>query len=696
MRLKLLLILVLIMCSTFHLEAQHKVKIYKENFRTSEPGFESAWVNVKQGNKAFKAGIGFYKEAMEKYQSALQYNLYHPELNYKMGVCCLFSDKKMESLNYFKRAYEFKEDVAPDIHFMIGRGYHYNHQFDNAIEEYRKYLDGLSEKERKKLNIDFDKLIQECENGKKLIQDTVRVQIVNIGNNINSSEDDYNSVITSNGNRMYFTSRRQYLPNTRRNHFDNKFNEDIYVSYFNNGIWELAQNIGKSVNSKFNDAALAVSPDAQQLYIYNGVKKRGDIYVSNFNKRGKWGSPTPISGKFNSRDRETTLSITADEQTLFFIRTSKKNSVGGSDIFYATKKANGKWDKPQNLGNVINTSYDEEAVFIEPDGNTIYFSSKGHNTMGGFDIFRSTADENKQWSEPQNLGFPVNSADDDLFYITTSDTAVSYFTSIREDTYGDKDIYKIAYLPPPVEEDTLPEIVEEPEPVIDTIKFIVTDTIRIVEEVPVEKPDPTILLKGTVMDESDISPVLAKIEIIDMDLNNVIATSISEKENGNYSIKLDERKNYGVEITAQGYMLFLDIIDIPEDLETKEIIRNFVLKKVKVGETIILKNIFFETNKAVLTPESYVELGRVLKLLESNPTLRIEISGHTDNVGSYEVNQRLSEARAKAVVDFLVGSGTDSSRLEYAGYAFSQPVAPNNTPEGRAQNRRVEFKILSK
>ena len=494
---------------------------------------------------------------------------------------------------------------------------------------------------------------------------------------------------------MYFTSRRQYPPNAKRNSFDNKFNEDIYVSYFGNGIWELSQNAGKSINSKFNDAALAISSDEQQLYIYSGVKRKGDMYVSNY-RRGKWGSPSALPGKFNSRDRETTLSITADEQTLFFVSTSKKNSVGGSDIFYTTMKSNGTWNKPQNLGTTINTPYDEEAVYIEQDGSILYFSSKGHNTMGGFDIFKSTLDDNKQWTKPQNLGFPVNSADDDLFYITTSDTAASYFTSIREDTYGDRDIYKITYLPPPIEEDTLPEIVEEPEPVIDTIRFIVTDTIRIVQEVPVEKPDPSIILLGTVLDESDISPVLARIEIIDMDDNEVIATSISDRDEGNYSIKLKEKKNYGVEITAQGYMLYLDIINIPEDFERKEIIRNFVLKKVKVGEKIILKNIFFETNKAVLTSGSHIELGRVLKLLESNPTLRIEISGHTDNVGSFAVNQRLSEARAKAVVDYLIGEEVNESRLEYSGYAFSQPIAPNDTPDGRAKNRRVEFKILSK
>jgi len=308
--------------------------------------------------------------------------------------------------------------------------------------------------------------------------------------------------------------------------------------------------------------------------------------------------------------------------------------------------------------------------------------------MGGFDIFKSTLLPDGEWSAPQNIGFPINSAGDDLFYTTYNDSTLAYISSMREDSYGMMDIYKVSYIPELVYDDILSEAEEYPEVELEWLAFL--------DEGPVVGIDKSVLLKGIVADREDSVPLMARLEIIDMDINDVIATSISDKESGSYSIRLEEKKNYGVEITSQGYMVFLDIINIPPDTEASEMISNFGLQKVKVGEKVILRNIFFELNKATLTPASYEELGRVLKLLESNPTLRIEISGHTDNVGSFQVNQRLSEARAKAVIDYLVGNGIEPDRLEYAGYAFSRPVATNDTAEGRAQNRRVEFEILSK
>ena len=361
--------------------------------------------------------------------------------------------------------------------------------------------------------------------------------------------------------------------------------------------------------------------------------------------------------------------------------------MGGTDIFVSRKNEKAKWGKPENAGPVINTPYDEEAVFLHPNGKTLFFSSKGHNSIGGFDIFMTTMMDDGGWSIPQNIGFPINSAGDDLFYSTYNDSTSAFFSSMREDSYGFMDIYEITYIPELVYVDTIPEAEE--------ILDVELEVLAFEGEVP-DEIDHSIVLKGIVSDREDSIPLMARLEIIDLDINDIIATSISDKESGNYSIRLEEKKNYGVEITSQGYMLFLDIVSIPSDYEESELNRNFSLQKVKVGEKVILKNIFFELNKAMLTSASYEELGRVLKLLESNPTVRIEVSGHTDNVGSYEVNQRLSEARAKAVVDYLIGNGIDSARLEYAGYAFSQPVATNDTDDGRAQNRRVEFEILSK
>ncbi|MBE9510660.1 MAG: OmpA family protein [Bacteroidetes bacterium] len=671
-----IIFLVFVLCAS----AQEKLKIKISDFDIDEPGLQSAWTHLKMGDKYFKAGKGTFPEAILEYQFALQYNRYNPALNYNIGVCCLYSDKQGDALGYFQKAFEFDNNIAPDIHLLLGRAYQYNYQFDKAIKEYQIYMGALTEKEKNKMDFDIERRMQECRNGIELIKDTLRVEITNIGNNINSKQDDYNSVISKNEKRMYFTSRRPFYARPDRNYFDNKFNEDIYVSYYEDNNWGLAQNLGKTVNSKYNDAVLSISPDAQNLFLYRGVKRKGDFYVSEAIK-DKWTSPKRFSGKFNSSSsRETTLNFNEDGSKAVFVSSDKKESIGGTDIFFIRKGPNDKWGEPVNLSATVNTTYDEEGVFIDSIGNTLYFSSTGHNSMGGYDIFKTTMDEKGNWSEPVNLGFPINSPYDDLFYIPTRDTAVSYLSSVRQDGYGYMDIYKITYLPPPE-----PEIIkEEPEPVIDTVVVKIKET------------EPKFIVRGSVLNSKDSSPVVAKLEVIDMDINQVVATTISDRSDGFYSVKLGEKKDYGIEITAQGYLVYLDILEVEEDLGSNEFFRNFLLKPIEVGEKVILKNIFFEFSKAVLTSDSYIELGRILKLMSTNPGLRIEISGHSDNIGSYAYNQKLSEQRAKTVVDYLVGLGIDPARLEYAGYASSQPVASNDTEEGRAQNRRVEFKILSK
>jgi len=215
------------------------------------------------------------------------------------------------------------------------------------------------------------------------------------------------------------------------------------------------------------------------------------------------------------------------------------------------------------------------------------------------------------------------------------------------------------------------------------------------EKTPLIPIDSSVLMKGMIYDSLTKDPIMAKLELIDTDQNKVVATSISGQD-GKYQLKLPEKKKYGVEITAKGYLFFLDVVDPAESPSDELYIRNFVLTKLEVGTKVVLKNIFFEFSKSTLKPESYAELSNVVKFMKSNPGLRLEISGHTDNIGSLKANKKLSEARAKAVVDYLVSQGIDPSRLEYKGYAFTQPIAPNDTPEGREKNRRVEFKIISK
>ncbi len=670
-------------------QAQEKVKIKKAEFKTEqEEGLEEAWKNIKQGDKYYKAGKGTYREAREHYLFAYKYNPDNAELNYKIGVCYLFSDDKFESINYLTRAFRTDENVAKDIRFLTGKAYHLTLEFDEAINQYRKYMESLDPKQLAQERSTIDKLIQECENGKELVESPQRVIINNMGEQINSVGDDYNPVFAPEDSAIYFTSRREHNEKAKRSPIDNKYYEEIYVASAAGEDWEPARNMGKPVNSmNHNTAAVGLSPDGTEFYIYRGYKGGGGIYRSTL-KEGKWGSPKNIPSRMRSKFRETTMCLSPDGKRFYFVSDNEKTSIGGKDIFVSRQDATGKWEEPENIGREINTPYDEEAVFISPDGNILYFSSRGHNTMGGFDVFKSERNDLGEWSPAENLGYPINSPDDDVFYKVTNDPRFAYYSANRMGGIGGKDIYRIVFLG------------EEKEMRMSTEDILIAG---IQEEgkngfftpaVPIAL-DTSYVLTGKVYDSETGDGVMAKLDFIDVDLSKVVATAVAN-DTGYYRAKLPEGKAYGIEITATDYLFFLDIVDVSGEESDEEIHRDFGLEKVEVGATVILENIFFETGKATLKPESFAQLEQVLKFMNSNPTVRMEISGHTDNTGSLKLNTRLSQARAEAVVDYLVEHGIDPERLDAKGYAFSQPIATNDTVEGRARNRRVEFKILSK
>jgi hypothetical protein len=669
--------------------AQQEVKIKKAEFRTEkEEGFAEAWKNIREGDKLYKAGKGTYREAREHYLFAARYNPENAELNYKIGVCYLFSDDKFESIKYLTRAFLADENVARDIRFLGGQAYHLTLEFDEAINQYRKYKESLDPKHLALEGRKIDKLIEECENGKKLVADPRRVIINNMGDQINSVGDDYNPIFAPEDSAIYFTSRRQHSEKAKRSPIDNKFYEDIYVASAAGDGWLPARDMGKPVNSlNHNTAAVGLSQDGTQLYIYRGYKGGGGIYVSTV-KEGKWGAPKNISSKLRSKNRETSMCLSPDGKTFYFVSDNEKTTTGGKDIFFSGQDATGKWKKPENIGKEINTPYNEEAVFLSPDGNTLYFSSKGHNTMGGFDVFRSERNDFGEWSPAENMGYPINSPDDDVFYKVTRGERFAYYSANRMGGYGGKDIYRILFLG------------EEKEMRMSTEDLLIAGTLEKGKKGFFTPPqsivlDTSYIITGKVFDSETFDGVMAKLDFIDVDLSRVVATAVAN-DTGFYRASLPSGKAYGVEIVARDYMFYLDIVDLTGEASDEEIHRDFPLDKVEIGATVVLENIFFETGKATLKPESFLQLEQVLKFMNSNPGVRMEISGHTDNTGSLKLNTRLSQSRAEAVVEYLVEHGIDASRLDAMGYAFSQPIAPNDTAEGRAKNRRVEFKILSK
>jgi len=664
-----------------------EIIIRKEDF-TSKDIYKFVKENIEKGEEFYTKGRGGYRTALEYFLKAYKHLPNNPALNYKIGICYFKTISKKLSLQYFKKAYELNPNITEDLLYYLAMAYQINYEFETAIEYYKKYksrmLPSENYAEKKK---EIDKRIQECINGIELIKNPTRVWIDNIGSAINTQYPEYSPLITADESMLLFTSRRPDTYGGGIDPEDNLYFEDIYVSYNHGQGWSLAKNIDKPLNTKGNDATVGLSPDGRKLFIFNGAQNNGDIFISEYTSKG-WEKPSDKSLRknINSPYHETTASFSFDGRTMFFV-SDRPGGYGGHDIWMSKYNEEKKeWGPPVNLGPVINTEYDEEGVFMHPDGRTIFFASKGHNSMGGFDIFKSTLNDDGTWSTPENLGYPINTPDDDVFFCLSGNGKRAYISSVREDGYGDYDIYVVTFRGP-----------EKP-PILKTEDQLLANALPITESTITEKVEiktmRLTIVKGTISDAFTQKPIEAFIEIIDNVKNEVVYVTQSDAQTGKYIVTLPSGRNYGINVRAEGYLFFSENFDIPPTTEYQEIIKDIYLSKLKVGEKVILRNIFFDFGKATLKPESYAELDRLVKLLNDYPNLRVEISGHTDNISSLEFNLKLSEARAKAVVDYLISKGISQNRLEYKGYAFLQPIAPNDTEEGRKLNRRVEFKII--
>jgi len=672
-------------------DAQHRLSVRKQDYKIVGTGFADSWKLIKEGNKFFDKGPGTFRDAGKCYLKAYRYNPNCASLNYNIGLCYLFSDQKYEAIRYLAKAEKSDPSVAPDIKYLMGRAYHLTLEFDKAISSYTDFLNRLGSDKQSAGTADLvNRLIDQCRNGKELIAKRHRVVISNLGKSVNSVEDDYNPVFSSDEKTMYFTSRRQQNDKDPRNRFDNKFFEDIYVTRYDSGRWSEAKRMESPLNTKknnTNNSGVALSADDTKMFLYEGRRNAGDILWSE-KHMDTWSRPKYLKGKVNSIFRETSLCLTRDGNILYFISDNKKTTLGGTDIYTSNRMPDGKWSKPTNMGNLLNSVYDEAGVRLSENDSVLYFSSKGHKSMGGYDIFHSEKLPDGLWSSPENIGYPINTPDDDLFYFPSSQTKSAYYSTLLEKGVGGKDIYKVVFL------GAEKEIVFPPSVML--VSGLTTPPENVFYTLPAKfAVDTSLLMKGTITDSETGKPVFAKMELIDAEISRIVATTTSDSA-GSYFIRIPQSKRYGVEIVARNYMLYLDIVDLAQESYRREIVRDFRLDPIEIGARMILKNIFFEFGKSTLKSESYIQLDNVVLLMQSTPGLRIEISGHTDNVGSAKTNQKLSEDRSRAVVDYLVSRGVELARLEYKGYGFSQPVASNSTADGRSQNRRVEFKITGK
>ena len=618
--------------------------------------------------------------------TAANFDTTNIKANFEAGHMHLLTINKDFAIKFFLRIYHQDPDFRFDLEYWIGKAYHYGLDFDNAIKYYSLYRDKLIKKPtyagKDKVELkDVERNIVECNNGKEFVAHPKNFSIVNIGREINSEFDDYAPVLSENGNELVFTTRRRDGNTYENVADDNKPYEDVFTATKTGGTWSKAKNIGPTINTKFNNSNLSMSPDGNTLFLYND-EGNGDIYFSLRLKDGSWGVPDPLPGLINSSFKESSISMTKDGKVVYFA-SERPGGFGASDIYVCTKDTKGEWTKIKNLGTTINTEYDEDGPFIDYDGKTLYFSSKGRKGMGGFDIFKSTLldlDRN-EWSEPMNLGYPINTPDNDIYFVSSPDGKKAYYSSTREDGFGYDDIYEITV--PPEEPKKEPLVAaKDPEPKKEEPK----------KEEP-KKVEPFKYIVN-VVDADTQSALEAKVRL--QGFKDNVMVGVMNQGNGVYefSITTSGPKDYRISAERTGYVFVNEAVKI-DGAPGKSKTRTVQMRKLVVGVSSVLRNIYFDFSMSMLKKESYSELSKLEAMMKQNDGIRVEISGHTDNYGSKLRNKRLSLHRADAVRSFLTSKGIDPRRVTTAGYGEDKPLASNDDEkEGRALNRRVEFKVL--
>lgn len=609
---------------------------------------------AKKGQKAYDSGD--WDEALQNFKKADSIETNNPFVNYSIGMTYAQKNEYYKSLRYFKTA-KNKGNLSPDLDYHLGKAMHQNNKFEDALAIFENYKTKLNPSDNK--TVEIDKLIANCKVGVELIKNLVEVKITNLGDKINTKYADFSPAINADESMMVFTSRRSNSTGGLIDIQDNQYFEDIYFSKSEYGNWQEAQNVGNDINTTNHDACIGLSADGQQMLVYKTFSQvNGDLYISNL-KGQNWEKPTDLGVNINSQFWESSASLSADGKTIFF-SSNRPGGFGGTDIYMSKKDANGVFAPAILLGAEVNTPFDENSPFIHPDGKTLYFSSNGHKSLGGFDIFATTLNikTGEITSRTENLGYPINTALDDVYFVWSSDSKRAYFSSIREEGFGEKDIY-------------------------------------VLERKNAEAA--LLIYKGKVLDCDNKTPLYSKIEVTDNTTGQLVGIYHTNVKTGEYIIVLPAEVNYGiqVEVETPGYVFYSKNIDISTLKNFEEIKDSICIKSSKVGSSFVLNNVFFDVNLSVLRNESEAELNKLIDILKKNPRMKILVAGHTDSDASHEYNMTLSDARAHAVRNYLVNKGIKENRVEWKGYGETKPTAPNDTPANKQLNRRTVIEILA-
>jgi outer membrane protein OmpA-like peptidoglycan-associated protein len=571
----------------------------------------------------------------------------------------LYTDigKQEQAIDEYRKAIELSPDSFINNYYSVAKLEVEVARYAEANDHLNKFLEKV--KPSSSLIKKANKLKDLCSFAIEATKKPVPFKPFNLGDSVNSRFAEYLPTLTADEQTLIFTVRQ---PRDEKTLGRNIEEEDFYICRKINGRWTSRVNLGPPINTHGNEGAQCISPDGKYLFYTACNRPNGlgscDIYMAE--KIGNsWSEPVNLGAPLNSPSWESQPSISSDGRTLYFL-SSRSGGQGRTDIWKSVRQDDGSWSAPVNLGNKINTPDNEASPFIHPDNNTLYFASDGHIGMGGADIYYSRKDSSGEWGTPVNLGYPINTSSDESSLIVAASGKNAYFASNRADGKGALDLYSF-------------ELYKEAQPL--AVSYI----------------------KGKVYDSRSKKPLDAKFELIDLNSGKIIVESSSDKINGEFLVCLPAGRDYALNVSKPGYLFYSDNFSLKDTSNVANTGNMDVpLQAIQVGETVVLKNIFFETNDFSLKEESKVELDKLTAFMFANRNIKIEISGHTDNTGDKKYNQTLSEKRAKAVFDHLLNAGITADRITFKGYGDSKPVASNDTPEGKAKNRRTEFTIISK
>jgi outer membrane protein OmpA-like peptidoglycan-associated protein len=603
-----------------------------------------------QGMEVF--GFAHRKQAADMFILSIQMNPKNAKAQLMAGQSIMLSVQKEKSLDYFRRAWKLDNKVDNDILYFLGQAYHYSEKFDSAILFYDRYIRILArtlDYQKSKKIEEVNRKIFECRNAIVYKEHPVDVTIENLHAEINSEYPDYAPTIDENETVMVFTSRRPGNNANDRVATDHEYYEEILITEKVNGKWGPARNPGPPLNTGYHNASVNLSPDGTEIIIYHDTGG-GDLLLATKSKDGTWSDPKPMEG-INTEFLESSATITQDDKTIYFT-SNRPGGYGGTDIYSCELSKSGRWTNVKNLGPLVNTELDEEGVYISANGQHLYFSSNGLAGMGDLDIYRSAFDAAKQqWGEPVNLGYPINSVENDIYFVLTADEKYAYISSLRHDNLGEQDIYKVdmqKWKPVYLDQPEYNEVFADANPVVKE-KAAPDEIVSQKEVITIRTPSYRPKVSFTITDE-----------------NNKPLKNDVQLDHPN-----DSTYNYRVVVTNTTTTTF------PAN------------PKVDVGYVM---NVYFAHNG--VDPISYEGIRNLLTMIKNSPTMKVEISGHTDNKGPDSYNENLSLRRAQAVRNILIKGGGDANRVTAVGYGENKPMDSNDTMEGRRMNRRIEFRIL--